>query len=128
MLKLTYTETGLHMERVAAPLEVLVAQRVVLALSFGQTLYVERGKASFLLSASASGLAQLEQAVRTDANLNVCICPIDDQFVEISVEGSWIAETTAAHEGTFVTALSDRVEFYIFKLWQTTQVPASFLA
>jgi hypothetical protein len=128
MLKLTYTETGLHMERVAAPLEVLVAQRVVLALSFGQTLYVERGKASFLLPVSASGLAQLEQAVRTDAGLNVCIYPIDDRFVEVSVEGNWIAETAAAHEGTFVTALSDRVEFYIFKLWQTTQVPASFRA
>lgn len=126
MLKLTYTETGLHMERVAAPLEVMVAQRVVLALRFGQTLHIERGKAAFLLPATIAELAQLEQALRTEPTLNLTVSPVDDQFVELSVEGSWIAETTEAHEGTFITALSDRIEFYVFKLWQTTQVPASY--
>jgi hypothetical protein len=126
MLKLTYTETGLHMERVAAPLEVIVAQRVVLALRFGHTLHIERGKAAFLLPADTAELAQLEQALRTEPNLNLAVSPVDDQFVELSVEGSWIAETTEAHEGTFITALSDRIEFYVFKLWQTTQVPASY--
>lgn len=126
MLKLTYTETGLHMERVAAPLEVMVAQRVILALRFGQTLHVERGKASFLLPTNTAELMQLEKALRTEPSLNLAVFPVDEQFVEICVEGSWIAETNEAHEGTFITALSDRVEFYVFKLWQTTQVPASY--
>ncbi len=47
MLKLTYTDVGLHLERMATPLETLVAQRVVLALRAGQRLYIEPGKASF---------------------------------------------------------------------------------
>lgn len=121
MLKLTYTEAGLHMERISAPLEVLIAQRVLLALRFGQRLYVEPGKASFLMPTDTPSLAHLEATLRMEHRSTVTISAVDDAFVEISVEGSWIAEGVNAHEGTFITALSDRTEFFVYKLWQITQ-------
>jgi len=57
MLKLTYTEFGLHLERVTVSLETLVSQRVVLALRMGQTLHVEPSRAAFLLSIEVPGFA-----------------------------------------------------------------------
>lgn len=125
MLKLNYTESDLHMERIAAPLEVMVAQRVLLALRAGQTLHIQPGHASFLIPADAPGLAQLE-ALQLEQQ--VSLTPVDEQFMEICVEGSWIAATAQAHEGTFIAALGDRVEFFVYKLWQATQPQASFLA
>ena len=126
MLKLNYTESDLHMERIAAPLEVMVAQRVLLALRAGQTLHIQPGHASFLIPADAPGLAQLETLLQLEQQ--VSLTPVDEQFMEICVEGSWIAATAQAHEGTFIAALGDRVEFFVYKLWQATQPQASFLA
>ncbi|GAP94428.1 alr0857 family protein [Leptolyngbya sp. NIES-2104] len=125
MLKLTYTEFGLHLERVTVPLETLVSQRVVLALRMGQTLHVEPSRASFLLSIEVPGFGELEKLIRLERIASVSIVPVDDQFVEVSVQGHWIANTVEAHSGVFVTALGDRVEFSIYKLWQATQLQAS---
>lgn len=124
MLKLTYTEFGLHLERVTVSLEALVSQRVVLALRTGQTLHIEPSRAAFLLSIAAPGFAELEKLVRLE-QVAVSIAPVDDQFIEVSVEGSWIATTAEAHSGMFVTAFSDRTEFFVYKLWQATQLQAS---
>jgi hypothetical protein len=122
MLKLTYTEAGLYMERVVTVLEAIVAQRVLLALRFGQKLYIEPGQASFLLPSDAPGLAHLHMALRLEPLQSIAIVPVDDEFVEVSVRGSWIAEGAEAHEGMFVTAFCDRAEFLVYKLWQETQV------
>lgn len=127
MLKLTYTADGLYMERVAAPLDVLVAQRVVLALRAGQSLHVEPGRASFLLPSDAAGLGQLERMLQVEPTAQITVDPVDDEFVEVSVAGSWLAETVDAHEGSFITAFSDRTEFLIHTLWQVTQPEASYL-
>jgi len=125
MLKLTYTEFGLHLERVTVSLETLVYQRVVLALRMGQPLHVEPSRAAFLLSIEVPGFAELETLARLERVATLSITPVDDQFVEVSVQGSWIASTAEAHSGMFVTALSDRTEFFVYKLWQATQRQAS---
>lgn len=127
MLKLNYTESGLYMERIAAPLEVLVAQRVVMALRAGKTLFVQPGRASFLIPHDAPGVVQLELALKLEHNDTIRVWPVDDEFMEVSVQGSWIAEAVDAEEGTFITAFSDRAEFFVYKLWQVTQPEASFM-
>jgi hypothetical protein len=60
--------------------------------------------------------------VRSQAHSQLSIAPVDEEFIEVSVQGSWIASTCEAHEGMFVTVLSDRAEFFVEKLWQATQV------
>jgi hypothetical protein len=128
MLKLTYIEDGLHLERITAPLEVLIAQRVLLALRAGQKLYVEPSKAAFLLPAKVPNLDHLELALKHDRSQSITVTPVDAAFVEVSLHGSWLAEDADAHEGMFLTAFSDRAEFFVHKLWQTTQVQMSSVA
>ncbi|MEP0873644.1 hypothetical protein NDA01_28300 [Trichocoleus desertorum AS-A10] len=124
MLKLNYTEGGLYMERVMTSPELAIAQRVVLAMRLGQSLQVEPGHASFLLPADAQ-LEQLELSLRQDYGSKVSVIPVDDEFVEVSLSGSWIAEIKEAHEGTFLTVLSDRVELLLYKLWQMSEAHIS---
>jgi hypothetical protein len=121
MLKLTYTEDGLHLERAIAPLDMAIAQRVRLAMSAGQRLYIEPSQASFLLSQEAPGLSQLQRMLRMEQTQILTITPVDHQFVEVTVQGSWLAESAQAQEGIFVTALTDMIEFLVMRLWETTQ-------
>lgn len=127
MLKLNYTEVGLYMERVMTAPELLIAQRVVLAMRLGQPLHVEPGRASFLLPADIPELELLETVLQRKDKTSASIVPVDDKFVEISLYGSWVAETQEAHEGMFLTVMSDRVEFFIYKLWQMSEAYVSFL-
>lgn len=123
MLKLTYTDFGLHLERVTNSVEALVAQRVVLAMRTGQKMHVEPSRASFLLPIATPGLAALERLLKAEQNLAIAIDRVDDEFVEVCLQGSWIAATADAHEGMFVVELSEQTEFFVYKLWKATQVP-----
>jgi hypothetical protein len=128
MLQLSYTEDGLYMERVVSSPELAIAQRVILAMRLGQSLQVEPGHASFLLPADVPELEQLELSLRQECRGRVTVTPVDDEFVEVGLSGSWIAESKEAHEGMFLTVLSDRVEFFLYKLWQMSEVHVSSLA
>ncbi len=66
MLKLNYTEDGLYMERVLSSPELVIAQRVVLAMRLGQTIHLQPGHASFLLPADVPQLKQLEMSLRQE--------------------------------------------------------------
>jgi predicted component of type VI protein secretion system len=128
MLKLNYTEVGLYMERVMSSVEMLIAERVVLAMRLGQTLHVEPGRASFLLPKDSLDRVHLEAILQQKCSKNVSVIPVDDGFVEISLCGSWIAESADAHEGMFLTVMSERAEFLVYKLWHESQVHVSSLA
>jgi hypothetical protein len=64
MLKLNYTDLGLHMEWVMTSPEWLIAQHVVLAMRLAQPLHVEPSHASFLLSAQIAELQQLDNVLQ----------------------------------------------------------------
>ncbi|MBD1998923.1 hypothetical protein H6F88_19630 [Oculatella sp. FACHB-28] len=137
MLKLNYTEVGLYMERTMTAPEMLIAQRVVLAMRLGQPLHVEPGRASFLLPADIPELEELAIALQQEGSSTVTLIPVDQEFVEVSLNGSWVAESKEAHEGMFLTAISDypeegtashRTEFFIYKLWQMSEAHVSSLA
>jgi hypothetical protein len=126
MLKLTYTEAELHLERLATSLENLVAQRVILALRLGQPVQIEPGRAAFLLAATTPGLAQLTFTLQLEPNWAIAIAPVDADYVEVSLQGNWIATSTDTHEGMFISAFAERIEGLICKLWQH-QGQVSFL-
>jgi hypothetical protein len=128
MLKLQYTENELFMERVTESLEALITQRVVLTIRAGQALHVQPSNASFLLPADTTGLVQLELALRMETSQYVAVTSVDADSVEVSLSGTWIAETADAEEGVFLTTASDRAEFFIHELWQITQTKVSYLA
>jgi hypothetical protein len=127
MLKLTYAETELQLERLAVSLEEVVAQRAVLALRLGRSLYLEVGRAAFLLAVNTPGLSQLEAAIRQEAHAQINLSPVDEAFVEVSLQGSWLADCSEAETGIFLATYGDRIEFFIHKLWLASQSHISSL-
>ncbi len=136
MLKLTYTETGVHLELVAQSLEEWVFSRVILSLRVGLRLLVEPSTASFLLPADLPGLPLLQSAAQLEtteasphgqAACGIAFGVCDAEYIEVSLRGTWLAADGESEEGAFVAAMSDRTEFFLFKLWQEAQTCASSL-
>ncbi|NEQ78352.1 MAG: hypothetical protein F6K23_38420 [Okeania sp. SIO2C9] len=125
MLKLTYTESGFYMERLAQSPEQLIVLRVILAMRVGQKIVVEPSSAAFLLPVNLPELSMLEMAVQKEGGDDIALCVADDEFMEVSLGGTWITVDPEYENGIFITALSDRIELLLFKLWQATEANAS---
>lgn len=105
---------------------------------------VEPGHASFLLPADLPELEELEAALQREYNPNATILLVDDASVEVNLSGCWVAESKEAQEGMFLTVMSnslspfraatptetlrERIERFIYKLWQMSEVYISSLA
>lgn len=120
MLKLNYNDCGLLLERVSASLDAIATQRVMLAVYAGETLHMEPGRAAFLVAADTTGFAQLESVLQSDTTQTVTLSGVDNEFVEVSLKGTWIASSADAEAGTFITALTPVCESLIYQLWQAT--------
>lgn len=116
MLKLTYTENGFYLERLAQPLEDWVTARVMLALRAGTSLCVESSTASFLLPANLPQLRHLERQQEGEEAIDLSIC--DAEFIEVSLQGTWMTSHAEGAEGVFVTSMNYTVEFFLLKLWE----------
>jgi hypothetical protein len=119
MLKLMYTELGLKGEQVAESLEEWTVQRSVFAMRVGQPFHIEPGRASFLVSIDHPVFDRLVEQILLETATPIEICTVDEEYVEISLEGSWIAAND--HEGLFVTTLQTRTEHLISQVWETAQ-------
>jgi len=129
MLKLTYTETGFNLERLAQSPEQLVALRVLLAMRVGRRICVEPSTAAFLLPANFAqrgpALSLLESEARKDGTGAIALCVADAEYVEVTLRGTWISDDSEGADGLFATVLGDRAEFLVLKLWLETQAAAS---
>ncbi|NJN59033.1 MAG: hypothetical protein HC879_16815 [Leptolyngbyaceae cyanobacterium SL_5_9] len=121
MLKFTYTETGLHLEHLPHSVEDWMTLRVILSLRTGQRLIVERGTAAFLLPANLVGLRSLESATQQETYGTVTLTPVDAEYVEVSLHGTWVCSSPDDVDGVFVASVGDRTEWLVFKLWRETQ-------
>lgn len=124
MLKLTYTETGFYLERLAQSLEEWVFSRVMLALRSGQRLLVEPSTAAFLLPIDLPGQPLLQAATQLERSEEIAVCVCDTEYIEVSLRGTWLAADAESAEGVFVVVVSDP-EFFLFKLWQEAQACTS---
>jgi hypothetical protein len=121
MLKLTYSDVGMHLEHFCGSMETVVTQRMVLALRLGCSICVQPGMASFLMPVDEMNLSEFEAAVHEDKARSIDICTVDEEFYEVSIRGVWIANGREAPDGMFVTAMPERTELYVHKLWQISQ-------
>jgi hypothetical protein len=128
MLKLTYTESSFYMEFLAQSLEEWVQSRVILALRVGQCLCVEPSTASFLLPVDIPGVEMLETLVRREDSEIIALCTCDNEYIEVTLRGSWLSNGSKDADGVFVTAMSDRTEFFLHKIWQQAQQGASVMS
>jgi len=132
MLKLNYTDLGLHMEQVAAPVELVVAQYVLIAMRLGQSMHVEQSRASFLIPTESPVLQRLQDVFRQGGDCymaagDVAIAPVDQTFVEITMTGTWLSESLYSDVGVFLASFSPKTEYLLHQLWQATQRQTSLL-
>ncbi|TAF09661.1 MAG: hypothetical protein EAZ77_04680 [Nostocales cyanobacterium] len=128
MLKLTYTEGSFYLECLTLSLEEWVTQRVILALRVGQPLHFEPSTASFLLPVDLPGVERLKaEAQRNDGEI-IALSKSDVEYLEVTLRGSWLSDGSENAVGVFVTTMSERTEFFLYKLWQEAQVCASVVS
>ncbi|NET56063.1 MAG: hypothetical protein F6K47_07785 [Symploca sp. SIO2E6] len=135
MLKLTYTENSFCLELLAQPLEEWVTARVMLALRAGISLCIEPSNASFLLPVDLPQLQALERQGQTEEAMpsavleeTIALCLCDADYVEVSLQGTWLSSDPDSEEGIFVTVMSHAVEFFLLKLWQEAQAMSSVIS
>jgi hypothetical protein len=125
MLKITYTDTGLVLEQVAQTVEALVAQRTVLTLRLGQSIVVQPTYASLPLPADLPAMAQLFKLSQRTEAIAIDRCDSDAEpsggWLEVTLHGTWIAESASSDEGIFVTELDRSLEQQLMTLWQQAQ-------
>jgi hypothetical protein len=114
MLKIVYTADHVTVTRLKKTIEKVIAQRAILALRLGQDFHCQKGTASLLLPAGLVG--------GTDPQLP--LCKVDDEYVEIALEGTWLASETE-ETGIFLAGLTPEVEARVLALWQTARLLTS---
>ena len=125
MLKLIYTENSFHLEYVTQSLEEWVAQRVIFALRVGQCLCLKPSTASFLLPVDSPGVEVLHAEVKRDDREIIALSVCDPEYLEVTLQGFWLSGFAEDADGLFVTAMSDRTEFFVHKFWQEAHKSAS---
>ncbi|MBG1263519.1 alr0857 family protein [Nostoc commune] len=128
MLKLTYTESSFYLECLTLSLEEWVTQRVILALRVGQSLCIEPSTASFLLPVDLPGVEVLKAEVKRDDTEIIALSACDAEYMEVTLRGSWLLDSSKDAVGVFFTTMSDRAEFFLHKLWQESQACASVMS
>lgn len=128
MLKLTYTESSFYLECLTLSLEEWVAQRVILALRVGQSFCIEPSTASFLLPVDLPGVEVLKAEVKKDDREIIALSACDAEYMEVTLRGSWLLDSSKDAVGVFFTTMSDRAEFFLHKLWQEAQACASVMS
>ncbi|MEB3292776.1 MAG: hypothetical protein VKJ24_06420 [Synechococcales bacterium] len=113
MLKITYSETGIYLERLSYSLEELVSLRVMLALRLGQNLLIQPGTATLLLPIATRRI--LLSLIQETA---IAITPCDAEFLEVELRGSWMAQDGERQDGIFVAEVGDRAELILLTLWR----------
>jgi hypothetical protein len=119
MLKLIYTETSLHLELLTSDLEEWIEQRLLFGTSIGQKTFASAQKATFLLPSSICEATALNLLLYREGAQSVGVDLCDLDRVEIELTGYWLARDVDSVEGIFASQLPDRVESYLWQLWNS---------
>ena len=114
MLKLTYSDADVSVDYLDCSVEAVVAQRSIVAVRAGRPLTVESGYGSFTLPADLPGMADLKARGRGAID----IAPCDENWLEVTLAGAWLADCSHSAEGIFVAELGPTLERQLVALWQ----------
>ena len=124
MLKIAYTDKGVHIERLNESLETWLTNRVLISLRSTVGICAEPSSASLIIPRDLPYFQDLSSSEETqDFQIDIC----DSSFAEISLEGSWIATPENREEGIFVCCLTTKTEFFLHQLWREGNLNTTFL-
>lgn len=124
MLKITYIEEEILFEHLQQPVEAWQADRILVNLRAAVSVYVESSVASLVLPID-SCLKDLVWLAEKEL-IDIVLC--DEEYVEVSLLGTWIAEHKNSEQGIFVCELSSDSEHCLYQLWQKAQIGTSVIS
>jgi hypothetical protein len=123
MLKLMFTDNGLHVEKLDVSIDEFINTRLAIANCASQPIEIAITSASMLLPNGVPSLTDLVLAINCEAMHQIAIELVDSECVEVRIaRGHWITATPDAEVGVFAVAIGDRIESALFKLWQFSMV------
>lgn len=125
MLKITYLEDEIYLEYLQESVEAWKASRVIVSLRAGASIYTESTTACLVVPAYTPYLASL---VELEEKRLIGITPCDEEYLEISLSGVWVAQASNSEEGVFVCELDCGSEYFLYRLWQESQVNTSVIS
>jgi len=124
MLKIAYTEKGIHIERLNESLETWLTNRVLISLRSAVGICVEPSSASLIVPRDLPYFQDLSVSEDIqDFQIDIC----DSSCAEISLEGCWVAAPENLEEGIFVCCLSKKTEFFLHQIWKEGNLNTTFL-
>jgi len=118
MLKISYFDSGLGLERADGPVDALVAQHTLVAARLGQPVVVQPSRGTIPLPAHLPGLTALAAACQPGC---MTLVPCDRQWLELTLPGLWIAQPHS-HHGILVVECDPAIEGLVLSLWQQARV------
>ena len=112
MLKVIYTETGLHLEYSPEPLSQVLGDRVY------TYAWAQRPMTMQPIAANIPLAAALVQALAWTQLQDFELTRCDRDWFEVTLSGLWLTEEPDAETGIFVTELEMRLEQRLLSLWQ----------
>lgn len=125
MLKITYLEDQIYLEYLEESIETWKANRILVSLRAGMSIYVESSTACLVVPIDTPYLAALAQL---EAKELIEITPCDDEHLEVTLSGTWVTSNENSEEGIFVCDLSHSIEYAIYQMWQESQVGSSVIS
>jgi hypothetical protein len=125
MLKLTYTSTGVILERSVESFEAAIRQRVLFGLRIGEPVGLEPTSISLLVSHSLPALKGLMGVVAQTPTHALELIQKEAAQVEMRLKGYWLAQQENPGEGIFFMNVEPIIEGYLVNIWQSSHQDAS---
>lgn len=125
MLKITYLEEEIFLEHLEESIEIWKADRILVSFRAGVSTYVESSIASLILPINVhclKGLIKLSEQELID------VFPCDEEFIEVSLSGTWIAQSQDSESGIFACELGQENEDFLYQLWLESRVKTSVIS
>jgi hypothetical protein len=125
MLKLTYTSTGVTLERSVESFEATIRRRVLLGLRIGEPVGLEPTSISLLVDHSLPALKGLMGAIAQTPTNALELVRKGAAQVEMRLQGYWLAQQENPGEGIFLMNADPVLEGYLVNIWQASHQDAS---
>lgn len=123
MLKITYLENGIYLEHLKESIDVWKAKRILLNLSAGISIHTESTIANIVLLINP----EINSLVKLAEDQPIELMPCDEDYLEVGLLGTWLAQSKESEEGVFVCELNPKIELCLYRLWEASQVGASVI-
>jgi hypothetical protein len=125
MLKLTYTSTGVILERSVESFEATLRRRVLLGLRIGEPVGLEPTSISLRVSRSLPALQGLMGEIADIPTHTLQLIQKEAAQVEMRLQGYWLAQQENPGEGIFLLNLEPILEGHLVNIWQASHQDAS---